>query len=342
MNINQQSDTQQSAKKEFFTENYLWLEDTMLQVKKAYDQGKIAHGLLLTAPMDSGKRILANHLAASILCRNSDSELTAQCGQCKNCLLVEAHSHPDLSIVDCLIDNKGKQKKSIGIDQIRLLTRKLTETSQLGGWRIAIIMSVEKMTRAAFNAILKTLEEPGEKTFLLMLANSTHQVPATIRSRCQLLSLRLSEKNILPWLTQSTASDEIEAKEALAETHFAPFAAKNFIQNNEKERNTQFNHDMDQVFQLKLLPFEFLSRYSDINDSLWVQMANYFKKTLVSILKSNQGMFSKLPKSAVSQLYGELLEYNRAQCSGSNLQVNLQLEAILIRWFEMGRKIGQN
>jgi len=344
MKINQsqpQSSTPQLAEGRFFTENYLWLEDTMVQVKKAYDQDKIAHGLLLAAPMESGKRLLARHLAASILCRNSINELTAQCGQCKSCMLIDADSHPDLAVVDCLVDNKGKQKKSIGIDQIRLLTNKLTETPQLGGWRIAIIMSVEKMTRGAFNAILKTLEEPGDKTLLLMLANSTHQVPATIRSRCQLLSLKLSEKNVLVWLTRSTGASEAEALEALNETHFAPFAASNFIQNNEKHHNTQFNRDMDQVFQSKLLPFEFISRYSELNDVLWLQMANYFKKTLVSILKSNQGMFSKLPRSSVSRLYGELLEYNRGQCSGSNLQLKLQLEAVLIQWFEMGRKIGQ-
>jgi len=351
MNSSQSHEVTHSS---FFSDGYRWLEETMLHVKQAYDQGKIAHGLLLAAPKESGKSLFATTLATSILCSNSydnistreqkpklEQTLTKACGQCKNCQLIEAASHPDLSIVDCLVDNKGKQKKSIGIDQIRQLTDKLIATPQLGGWRIAIIMSVEKMTRGAFNAILKTLEEPGDKTLLLLLANSTHQVPATIKSRCQLLSLKLSENNVLPWLTEITAATEVEAKHALSETLYAPFAAKNYIENNKDEQNNQFNHDMDAVLQTKLLPQEFISLYSVLNDALWIQMANYFKKTLVSILKSNQGMYSKLPKTQVSQLYAELIEYNRAQCSGSNLQVNLQLEAVLIQWFEMGRKIGQ-
>ena len=341
----------------FFNQDYRWLEDTMLHIKKAYEQGKIVHGLLVAAPKDSGKSLFATTLATSILCSNLNESsstpeqksnpeqkqsLAKACGQCKNCRLIEANNHPDLSIVDCLVDNKGKQKKSIGIDQIRQLTDKLIKTPQLGGWRIAIIMSVEKMTRGAFNAILKTLEEPGDKTLLLLLANSTHQVPATIKSRCQLLSLKLSEDNVLPWLTEVTAATDAEAKYALSETLYAPFAAKKYIENKEDQQNTQFSHDMDAVLQSKLLPQEFISLYSALNDVLWIQMANYFNKTLVSILKSNQGMYSKLPKTQVSQLYADLIEYNRAQCSGSNLQVNIQLEAVLIQWFEMGRKIRQN
>ncbi|MCF6194604.1 MAG: hypothetical protein L3J46_09770 [Kangiellaceae bacterium] len=350
------SQSQEITHSNFFNEDFRWLEETMLHVKKAYKLGKIAHGLLLAAPKESGKSLFATTLASSILCSNSNDStsmleqkpdleqnqtLAKACGQCKNCRWIEAASHPDLSIVDCLVDNKGKQKKSIGIDQIRQLTDKLIATPQLGGWRIAIIMSVEKMTRGAFNAILKTLEEPGDKTLLLLLANSTHQVPATIKSRCQLLSLKLSENNVLSWLTKATSATDIEAKHALSETLYAPFAAKSFIENKEHDQNRQFSHDMDAVLQTKLLPQEFISLYSALNDVLWIQMANYFKKTLVSILKSNQGIYSKLPKTQVSQLYSELIEYNRAQCSGSNLQVNLQLETVLIQWFEIGRKIGQ-
>jgi len=103
--------------------------------------------------------------------------------------------------------------------------------------------------------------------------------------------------------------------------------------------------DLNAVLQLKLSPQGFLTRYSETSDRLWIQMANYFKKTLVSILESKQEevsgvVASKASGILASQLYSQLLEYNHAQCSGSNLQVNLQLEAILIQWFEMGRKMS--
>jgi len=200
---------------EFFSAEHAWLEDAFQRVKSAFDADKMAHGMLTVAPVGSGKRLLVESLAKSILCRESGNKLLKACGKCKNCSLVEAASHPDLFLIDCLIDNKGKQKKSIGIDQVRQLSNKLAETPQLNGWRIAIIKSVEKMTRGAFNAILKTLEEPGDKTLLLMVANSAHQVPATIKSRCQMLNLNLAEANVLPWLVKAMNCEIDEAQQAL-------------------------------------------------------------------------------------------------------------------------------
>jgi len=317
-----------------------WLEDAFSQVKKSFDLKMLPHGLLLVAPELSGKILLAKTLAKSILCENStEALLTKPCEQCKSCHLVDAQTHPDLSLIDRLVDNKGKQKQSIGIDQVRQLTKKLAETSQLSGWRIAIIASVEKMTRGAFNAILKTLEEPGDKTLLLMLANSSHQVPATIKSRCQLLSVRLNEKQLVPWLVQQTQCDVDEAKEALERTHFSPFAALEQIQNQTGNQYQQLFDDLDKVFETNLSPQEFLAQYSDLGNQLWIQLANYFKQVQVSRLTSDQTLYAKVPKDRPIKLYTELLDYNRGQCAGSNLHPQLQLEAILIQWFEIGRKI---
>ncbi len=337
MNLSNQQDRNLSDQ-EFFSSEHLWLENTYQQVKSAFDKDKMAHGLLMVAPEQSGKKLLAQSIAKSILCLESKTQLNKACGHCKNCSLVRASSHPDLSLIDCLVDNKGKQKKSIGIDQIRQLTNKLVETPQLDGWRVAIIMSVEKMTRGAFNAILKTLEEPGYKTLLIMLANGAHQVPATIKSRCQIFPLKLTEQTILPWLEKNTGVDRSDAQSALRETLYSPFAAMRYIETGEKEANERIVEDLDAIYQANLSPHEFLTRYAALNDVLWIQMANYFNKTLIFILKSNQGEYSRLTETLVSRLYSQLLEYNRAQCAGSNLQVNLQLEAILIQWFEMGKK----
>jgi len=322
-----------------FTDDHIWLEDAYSRVKKSFDSKMLPHGLLVVAPELSGKMKLAKTLAKSILCEGTNESLFKPCDNCKSCHLVEANSHPDLSLIDRLIDNKGKQKQSIGIDQIRQLTSKLSETSQLSGWRIAIIASVEKMTRGAFNAILKTLEEPGDNTLLLMLANSSHQVPATIKSRCQLLSIRLSEEQLIPWLVENTQCDAEEAKEALERTHFSPFAALEQIQNQTVKQYQQLFDDLDNVFQTHLSPQEFIAQYSHLDDQLWVQLTNYFKQVQFSLLTTNQTLYAKVPKERPIQLYAELLDYNRGQCAGSNLQLKLQLEAILIQWFEIGRKI---
>ncbi len=320
-------------------QQYFWLEEAFKRTKKSFDAGKLPHGLLLVAPGHSGKRVLATQLAKSILCHTSTDQLNEACGHCKSCLLVEAISHPDLSEVDCLTDSKGKQKKSIGIDQIRQLTSKLVETSQLNGWRIAIIASVEKMTRGAFNAILKTLEEPGDKTLVLMLANSLQQVPATIKSRCQLLRLKLVDQPLSPWLMQQSGCDESEALNALKQCDFAPFAAFDYIKNDSAKLYLQLNQGLDKILSTQLTPNEFLAEYAQFDDLLWIQIAKYFQNVQLSILNSNQGTYAKVPRTLATRLYFELVDYNRAQCAGSNLQNNLQLEAILIQWFELGRKI---
>lgn len=320
-------------------QQYFWLEEAFKRIKKSFDAGKLPHGLLLVAPNHSGKSIFATQLAKSILCHRSIEQLNGACGQCKSCLLVEAGSHPDLSDVDCLTDNKGKQKKSIGIDQIRQLTSKLAETSQLNGWRIAIIASVEKMTRGAFNAILKTLEEPGNKTLVLMLANSLQQVPATIKSRCQLLRLKLVDGQLSPWLMKQSGCGESEALNALSQCHLAPFAALNYVKDDSAKLYEKLNNSLDAILSTQLTPNEFLLEYGQLDDLLWMQLAKYFQNVQLSILNSNQGTYAKVPKSLATRLYFELVEYNRAQCAGSNLQNNLQLEAVLIQWFELGRKI---
>jgi DNA polymerase-3 subunit delta' len=320
-------------------QQYFWLEEAFQRIKKSYDADKLPHGLLVVAPDQSGKKRFAINLARSILCRASAQQLNKACGQCKSCLLVQAESHPDLSQIDCLTDNKGKLKKSIGIDQIRQLTNKLVETSQLNGWRIAIVMSVEKMTRGAFNAILKTLEEPGDKTLVLMLASSLQQVPATIKSRCQLLRLKLVDQQLSCWLMEAAECSESEALNALNQCQFAPFAALNFIKEGTAQLYMLLNQSLDAILTTQLTPTEFLSEYSELEELLWLQIAKYFQNVQLSILNSNKGIYSKVPATLANQLYFELVEYNRAQCAGSNLQSSLQLEAILIQWFELGRKI---
>lgn len=320
-------------------QQYFWLDEAFKRSKKSFDAGKLPHGLLLVAPNHSGKNIFATQLAKSILCHQSKEQLSKACGQCKSCLLVEASSHPDLSEVDCLTDSKGKQKKSIGIDQIRQLTSKLVETPQLSGWRVAIIASVEKMTRGAFNAILKTLEEPGDKTLVLMLAGSLQQVPATIKSRCQMWRLKLVEQQLSPWLMQQSGCDESVAINALSQCHCAPFAALDYIKNDGANLYEKLNQGLDAILSTQLTPSEFLAEYAQMDDQLWMQIAKYFQNVQLCILNSSQGVYEKVPKTLATRLYFELVEYNRAQSAGSNLQNSLQLEAILIQWFELGRKI---
>jgi len=318
---------------------YQWVNDAYSQMQAYFERGKLAHGLMIVAPEGSGKLIFAKELAKSINCKGSGEQLVKACGQCKNCLLIESNSYPDLTILDCLVDNKGKQKNSIGIDQVRELTDKMVETPHMGGWRVAIITSVEKLTRGAFNALLKTLEEPGDRTLLLMLANSAHRVPATIKSRCQLVPFNLNGEMLSNWLIEQSSCSFDEAEQALDHCLYSPFKALTYIQENESENIKAIYSDLDAMLATQISPNKFISKYSDLNGQLWIRIANFFQKVQLSILKSEHNNYSAVPKTLAAELYGSLLEYNRAQSAGSSLQAKLQLEVILIRWFELGRKI---
>ncbi len=317
-----------------------WLQESFAQLKQSFDQSKIAHGILIAAPKASGKRLLAQVFTQSILCENSDSgSLKKACGLCKSCQLVAAETHPDLSNVDCLFDAKGKQKQSIGIDQIRQLNAKLVETPQLGKWRLAVIFSVEKMTRGAFNALLKTLEEPGRDTLLILLADNIFQVPATIRSRCQVTSLKLSQDKLVPWLVTKTNCDDGTAIEALNYCSFAPYEALNFINQDRLAFFNDLRNDLDKVLSTQLTPQDFVAKYADDEAVLWRYVADYFQRVQLQLLSGSNSHYLKLNPRSPSELYQQLIEMNRAQSAGSNLQARLQLEGILSQWFEIGRKI---
>lgn len=322
-----------------FCNDQLWLVNAFSQLQKSVRANKLAHGQLIVAPENSGKQRFANTVAKSILCELSKQELNIACGHCKSCLLINANSHPDLTIIDRLIDNKGKQKNTIGIDQIRQLSSKLLDKPQLSGWRVAIVTSVEKMTRGAFNAILKTLEEPGDNTLILMLSNSLQQVPATIRSRCQPINFKLSEQLLVPWLISQSQCQEQQAKEALNQCLYAPFAALEFIQSGAAGKNQQFFDDMDKILQTSLSPHQFITQYAELEAKMWSLVASYFQKVQLSILELNNEMYKSVPNKLPMELYHQLLDFNRGQLAGSNLQSNLQIQAILIQWFEIGRKI---
>jgi DNA polymerase-3 subunit delta' len=317
-----------------------WLQESFEQLKQAFDQWKIAHGILMAAPKASGKRALAKAFTQSVLCETSASgSLNKACGLCKSCQLVAAQTHPDLTNVDCLVDAKGKQKQSIGIDQIRQLNAKLVETAQLGKWRLAVIFSVEKMTRGAFNALLKTLEEPGRDTLLILLADNIYQVPATIRSRCQVISLKLSQDKLVPWLITQTNCDNNTAVEALNYCSFAPYEALNFINQNRLAFFNGLRNDLDTLLATRITPQEFVAKYADDESVLWRYIADYFQRVQLQLLSGTNSQYQSLNPRSPSELYQQLIEMNRGQSAGSNLQARLQLEGILSQWFEIGRKI---
>ena len=154
-----------------------WLDAARGAVRQSMLAGRLPHALLLKGALGAGTGALADWIARLALCEHPER---APCGSCQSCLLESAGNHPDLRR---LMPEPGK--KQIGIDAVRELIADLALTSYRGRRRIGIVEPADALNTAAANAFLKTLEEPGADTLLLLVAARTDRLPATILSRCQ-------------------------------------------------------------------------------------------------------------------------------------------------------------
>ncbi len=152
-----------------------WLAPVQLHLGELAQSNQLHHALLFTGPNGVGKHLVAQHLAKQLLCLQPFPD--AACGYCKSCLLVNAGHHPDLMQL--------QSDSSIGVDAVRELSQFMQGTPQQGGARVVLLPQAHKMTEAAANALLKTLEEPGADSFLLLQTAYEQQLLPTILSRCQ-------------------------------------------------------------------------------------------------------------------------------------------------------------
>ena len=171
-----------------------WLSDAKARFMQQLHSAQMPHALLLGLSQGYGGMKLAEDIAAAALC--SEPTARGDCGHCKSCQLVLAGNHPDFH----LLEADGKQIK---VDQVRALCQDLTSTAQQGGRRVALIAQSERLNQAAANALLKTLEEPGQGTLIILQTDSTAGLLPTISSRCQRVQVKLPDNSaIQSWLAQ--------------------------------------------------------------------------------------------------------------------------------------------
>lgn len=169
-----------------------WLATAFERFAKLCYQNQHSHAQLIPVDIALGGIELATEMAKMALC--IDKTPLGACGICKACLLCKAGNHPDLHWVR----SDGNQIK---VDQIRELCRSLLHTAQQSGARVAVIEQSERMNIAAANALLKTLEEPGANTLLLLQTDTPASLLPTITSRCQKISFTHPTKtHITDWL----------------------------------------------------------------------------------------------------------------------------------------------
>lgn len=156
----------------------------------AYAQDRLHHAWLIEGPEGIGKSRLAQRLAAYLLGARGPAGSPLDATDTDPVWRAFASgSHPDLRLIHRELNDKGKLKQDISVDQIRTLTEFFTKKAALGGWRIGIIDAIDETNKSGANALLKTLEEPPPKCVLFLINHGREPLLPTIRSRCRVLRL---------------------------------------------------------------------------------------------------------------------------------------------------------
>ena len=156
-------------------------------LKNAIKRGKVSHAFLFAGPRGTGKTSCAKIFAKALNCTNlQDGE---PCNECANCIAADKGSMPDIMEIDAASNN--------GVDEIREIRDKVKYAPTEGKYKVYIIDEVHMLSMGAFNALLKTLEEPPEHVVFILATTELQKVPATIISRTQRYNFKRISKDDL-------------------------------------------------------------------------------------------------------------------------------------------------
>lgn len=173
-------------------------------LKNAIAEDRVAHAYLFSGPRGCGKTTMARILAKTLNCKDRMSY--DPCGKCENCMEISKCSSIDVLEIDGASNN--------GIDEIRALRENVKFVCANSRYKIYIIDEAHQITTQAFNALLKTLEEPPEHVIFILATTEQHKIPVTILSRCQKYRFKLiSQEQIIKAIEDITQKESFKIDE---------------------------------------------------------------------------------------------------------------------------------
>lgn len=300
-----------------------------------------AHAYLLHGPEGSGKRALAEHFAAFLLCKSPEQE--QPCGQCTACKLYAADTHPDLLRLEPEEVGKG-----ILIASVRDLVGRILQTSQQGGRKVIIVEPAEAMTTGSANALLKSLEEPAGSTVFLLISHQFSFLLPTIKSRCVLQVCPLpSQQDSVQWLQQQ--QPELTAEQCqtlLALASGSPLNALKLSDGDVLAIREQVVNGVKQLFKQQSSPSELALAWAKIPQELlfdwfcqWAQLLLRYKMTedeeQLGLPDMRIVLKHVAPRTSLElllEMQDWLLEHRQKVLRRVPLRADLLLEGLLVRW----------
>ncbi len=173
-------------------------------LRNAVKLNKLSHAYLFAGPRGTGKTTLARVLTKAVNCLQPEEG--EPCGRCENCLSIDKGTFPDLIEIDAASNR--------GIDDVRSIRDAVSYTPIKGKYKVYILDEAHMLTREAFNALLKTLEEPPPRTIFVLCTTEYEKIMPTILSRCQrLIFSKLREEEIVEYLKGICEKEGLQCEE---------------------------------------------------------------------------------------------------------------------------------
>lgn len=306
-----------------------WQAPVWERVLQQLESGKLPHALLVSGPEYGGKSRFALALARLLLCKAPVDGLN--CGHCHACELSGSGNHGDL----LWLAPEGKSRV-IKIDAVRALVDFTNRTAGFGLRKVAVLCPAENMNASAANALLKSLEEPSAETYLILVSHRPHGLPATVRSRCQMLRMGVpATAQALAWL-QQLIPDQERCEQLLKLAGGRPLLAEQL----EREEGATGLLHLRQALQALLeghaAGAEAVNRALG-DEPLEFALAQLAETLQASMLGLDEQTLTAPAGRAAFLLLDEIVRIRRAVDGGSNPNRQVVLDALLAR---MQRELG--
>lgn len=261
---------------------YPWFEDNWHKINQAFITQRDHHALLFNSEPGLDTEGYIQQLAQGILCRVSPG--IEYCGYCPDCQLFASENHSDFHQL------KSSNGKQIGVDEVRDIILKLQHYAQQDGRRVIYIDNIGKLNEASGNALLKTLEEPGDNNYFILHSESGERTLATIHSRCQTWNLKAPNHRVaFQWLISQNIADEKSIEIALRMNFNRPFLAKRAVESGWIEARIQFLRQFWKFYEMRQL-ITFVDCFALTDKQLLLRQVFWLEAFLQDALKAKMNI----------------------------------------------------